>query len=315
MSKVYITDSVFKNTNPERRILEEIGAEVIELNCTDSSQIPVMAPDADALLTLYLPNISAEVMRSLPNLKGIVRYGIGVDTIDLQAAKELGIQVANVPDYCLDEVSDHAVALALSLVRKVALSSRRVKAGDYGLHYVSPMKGLRGSVVTVVGFGRIGKLIAKKMAAFNCRTQYVDPYVPGDETAEKVDMDTALASSDIIILQAPSIPETYHILNAEAFGKMKKTPYIVNTARGDLIDTDALERALKDGAIAGAALDVVEGTSKIESGFSLCKYENVLLTPHSAWYSEDALVALQVLAAEEIKRILSGLPVRSNVIK
>lgn len=313
--KVYVTDHVFKNLDPERAILKDMDCELIELSIKDSSELKEAAADAEVLLNTYLPNLSAEVMDSLPNLKGIVRYGIGVDTIDLQAAKERGIQVANVPDYCIDEVSDHAVALALTLVRKTALSSNRIKAGDYGLNYVHPIRGLRSSTVTVVGYGRIGKRIARKMEAFGCKLQFCDPFVESDELAAKVTLDEACENSDIIILQSPSVPETHHMLNVETFSKMQKKPYIVNTARGDLIDTAALEQALITGQISGAGLDVVEGYASLDADFSLCKYENVILTPHSAWVSEDALVALQSLAAQEVRRILKGEKLRSSVIR
>lgn len=313
--KVYVTDHVFKNLDPERAILRDMDCELVELSISDSSELGNVAADAEVLLNTYLPRISAEVMDSLPKLKGIVRYGIGVDTIDLQAAKERGIQVANVPDYCIDEVSDHAVALTLTLVRKTALSSNRIKAGDYGLSYVHPIRGLRSCTATIVGYGRIGRRIARKLEAFGCRLQFCDPFVESDELAEKVTLDEACESSDIIILQSPSVPETHHMLNAEVFSKMKKRPYIVNTARGDLIDTAALEQAIVKGQISGAGLDVVEGFSSLDADFSLCRYENIILTPHSAWVSEDALVALQSLAAEEVRRILRGEKVRSSVIR
>lgn len=312
--KVYVTDHVFKSLDPERSILADTDCDLIELSIRDASQIKNVAADAEVLLNTYLPNISGEVMDALPNLKGIVRYGVGVDTIDLQAAKERGIQVANVPDYCIDEVSDHAVTLALTLVRKTALSDRRIKSGDFSLSYVHPIRGLRSSTVTVIGYGRIGRKIARKMGIFGCALQFYDPYVESDALARKVTLDEAWETSDIIILQSPSTPETRHMLNAEAFSRMKKKPYIVNTARGDLVDTESLERAISSGQIAGAALDVVEGHAVFGADFCLCKYENVILTPHSAWVSEDALVALQSLAAEEVRRILKGEKVRSGMI-
>lgn len=315
MYKVYVTDHVYQNLEPARAILEPVGAQVIELKCTDSAQLKHLGQDADAILTTYLPNISGEVMDGMPKLKGIVRSGIGYDTIDLEAAKARGIQVANVPDYCLEEVSDQACALALSLARKITLSSQRIKSGDYSLNYVHPIRNLGKSVVTIFGYGRIGRLIAKKLSGFGCTLQFYDPFVGEDATARKVEMDAALESSDIIILQSPLTPETFHMLDDAAFSKMKRRPMIVNTARGELIDTAALERALKQGLISGAGLDVVEGYSSFGADYCLCKYENVILTPHSAWVSEDALVSLQKLAAEELRRIVLGQPVRSNVIR
>ena len=315
MYKVYITDHVFQDLVTTRAILDPVGAEVICLNCADSAQLPTLAGDADALLTTYLPNISGAVMDGMPRLKGIVRSGIGYDTIDLEAAKQRHIQVANVPDYCLEEVSDHACAIALSLARKIALSSQRIKSGDYGLDYVHPIRNIGRSTVTIFGYGRIGRRIAQKLSGFGCVLQFYDPYVNADALARKVDMDSALADSDIIILQSPSTPETYHLLDAAAFARMKRKPMVVNTARGDLIDTKALDDALRSGQISGAGLDVVEGMTTVDADFCLCRYENVILTPHSAWVSEDALESLQRLAAEELRRIVLGQPVRSSVIR
>lgn len=314
MYKVYITDHVYQNLAPARAILEPVGAQVIELQCTDSAQLKQLAPDADAILTTYLPDISGAVMDGMPGLKGIVRSGIGYDTIDLAAAKARGIQVANVPDYCLEEVSDHACAIALSLARRITLSSGRIKAGDYSLDYVHPIRNLGKSVVTIFGYGRIGRLIAKKLSGFGCRLQFYDPFVAQDAMAQKVEMKAALESSDIIILQSPLTKETWHMLDDATFSRMKRRPMIVNTARGELIDTAALERALQRGLISGAGLDVVEGHSAYGADYCLCKYENVILTPHSAWVSEDALDSLQRLAAEELRRIVLGEPVRSSVI-
>ena len=316
MAKLYITDHVFASLEPTYQVLQDTGAEIISLKCTDSTQLKELARDADALMTCYLPNINADVMDSMPNLKGIVRTGIGVDTIELTAAKQRGIQVANVPDYCLEEVSDHAVALTLALNRKIALSSNRIGCGDYGLEYVHPLKSLRSSVATIMGYGRIGRRIAAKLSAFGCVLQFYDPYVSEDGgVARKVDFQTALEESDIIILQSPSTPQTHHLLNGEAFGLMKKKPYIVNAARGDLIDTQALESALENGIIAGAGLDVVEDLNALNKDCFLCKCENVILTPHSAWVSEDAMVELQRLSAMEVKRILAGEPVKNSVIR
>ena len=307
MKKVYVTDHVFETLEPMHSILEPMGAEVIELkDCTDSAQLAVRAPDADALFTTFLPDISGPVMDSMPNLKGIVRSGIGYDTIDVEAAKARGIQVANVPDYCLDEVSDHACALTLSLTRKVTMSSDRIKSGDYNISYVHPIRNISRCVITICGYGRIGRVIARKLSSFRPVLQFYDPYVEKDELARKVSFEEALETSDIIILQSPSTPETYHLLDDAAFSRMKKRPFIVNTARGDLIETAALERALQNGLVSGAGLDVVEGYSSYGADFCLCKYENVILTPHSAWTSEDALVALQVKSAEELGRIISG---------
>ena len=315
MMKLCITDHVFRDLDITHQVLDDLGVEIVDLHCSHAAQLTELAQDTDALMTCYLPGINAEVMAHMPKLKGIVRTGIGVDTIDLDAAKRRGIQVANVPDYCLDEVSDHAVALILTLNRKIALSSGRIKRGDYGLGYVRPIKALRNNTVAVLGYGRIGKRIAAKLSAFGCHLLFYDPFVEADNRAQKVDLDTALEESDIIVLQMPSTSQTRHMLDRTAFAKMKKTPIIVNAARGDLIDTKALEDALETGIVSGAGLDVIEDIEELKADSFLCKCENVILTPHSAWVSDDAMAELQRLSAMEIRKILKGEPVRNSVIR
>jgi len=326
MYKVYVSDHVFENLEPEQAILNEVGAQIISLECKSNVDLIEKAKDADALLTTYLPSINADVMDAMKNLKVIVRYGIGVNTIDLDAATKRGIQVANVPDYCLQEVSDHAVALTLDMIRKVTMSCNRIKQqGEYDLVYLKPIITLQNADISIIGFGRIGRLIAQKLAGFGCRLYFYDPYVNEEivdisvnlnnngSYVKKVKFEEALAISDVIILQAPSTKENYHMLDERAFGLMKKKPYIINTARGELIDNQALVNALKEGIISGAALDVVEGMPPVKKDDELLKFENVILTPHSAWFSENALVQLQKSAAMEVLCALKGEWVKSLV--
>ncbi|MDD5603126.1 MAG: C-terminal binding protein [Eubacteriales bacterium] len=319
MYKVYITDTIFENMEPETEILAEIGAEVISLNCTNAAELKEKAKDADALLNTYLPGIDGYIMDSMKNLKVIVRYGIGINTIDIGAATKRGIQVANVPDYCLHEVSDHAVALALDLVRKITMSNTRIKKNqDYSLAYLKPIRGMQRAIVTIIGFGRIGKLIATKLAGFGCSIHFYDPFLEKDYCNDgllvrKSNFNETIENSDIIIIQAPSTKDNYHMLDAKAFSRMKKKPYIINTARGELIDRKALVEALKQGSISGAALDVVENMPPVKADDELLRFDNVILTPHSAWFSENALTQLQRLAAAEVLRALKGEWVRSLI--
>lgn len=326
MYKVYVTDHVFENLEPEKEILSEVGAELISLECKDSSELKVKAKDADALLTTYISSINNEVMNSMENLKVIVRYGIGYNTIDLDAATKRGIQVANVPDYCLHEVSDHAVTLTLDIVRKVTMSNNRIKQkGEYELGYLKPVISMQDAKISVIGFGRIGRLIAGKMAGFGSRINFYDPFVNEEKVriavgldnknifAEKVTFEEAMETSDIIILQAPSTKENYHMMDNKAFGMMKKKPYVVNTARGELICNESLVNALKGSKISGAALDVAEGMPPVNMNDELLGFENVILTPHSAWFSVRALEQLQRLAATEVLRVLKGGWVKSLV--
>lgn len=311
MFKVYISDYVFADLEPEKEILKDI-AQVIPLQCSSNIELAQKATDADALMNTYLDHIDATVMDAMKNLKVIVRYGVGANTIDLDAATARGIQVANVPDYCMDEVSDHAVALALDIIRKISLSSNRIKQNaDYSLSYVNPVLPLKDAAATIFGFGRIGRLIAKKLNAFGCNLRFFDPYINEDcdcdgTSVKKVSIEEAFAESDIIVLQSPLTKETYHMLNENAFAMMRKKPYIINTSRGELIDTQALICALKTGIISGAALDVVEDITPLNPENELFKFENVILTPHSAWVSGNSLRQLQVLAAMEVERALKG---------
>jgi D-3-phosphoglycerate dehydrogenase len=317
MYKVYITDYIFENFNPEKSSLQDVDCELIPLQCKTAAELIAQAKDADALLNCYLGGIDAQVMDAMPNLKVIVRYGIGFNTIDINAAAERGIQVANVPDYCLDEVSDHAVALALALIRKITLSHNRIKGEqDYGIGYLKPVLPLRGAKLAIFGFGRIGKLIAAKMHPFGCAILFCDPFIPADVqmegfSARKVSPDEVYAEADIIVLQAPATSENYHLLDAGAFAKMRRKPYIVNCARGELIDEKALADALQTGQIAGAGLDVLESMPPVSPDNPLLKFDNVILTPHSAWVSANSLGELQRLAALEVARALKGGVVKS----
>jgi D-3-phosphoglycerate dehydrogenase len=317
MYKVYTTDYVFENFDPEKESLKDVDCELIPLQCKTAAEVAAQAKDCDALLNCYLPGIDASVMDAMPNLKVIVRYGIGFNTIDLDAATARGIQVANVPDYCLDEVSDHAVAITLSLVRKVTMSSNKImREGDYSIGYLKSMLPLRGTKVSILGFGRIGKLIASKLHPFGVEAFFYDPFIPEDVqlegfTVRKITLDEAYAESDIIILQAPVTKENNHMLNAEAFAKMKRKPYVINCARGELVDEAALVDALTAGKISGAGLDVVESMPPVKQDNPLLKFDNVILTPHSGWISAKSLGELQRLAALEVARVLKGGVVKS----
>jgi D-3-phosphoglycerate dehydrogenase len=319
MYKIYVSDHIFENFNQEREALKDIDCEIIPLQCKTTEELKLQAKDADALLNTYLPGINGEVMDAMPNLKVIVRYGIGYNTIDVGAASVRGIQVANVPDYCLDEVSDHAVALMLDVVRKTTMSNNRIKKdGDYSLGYLKPILPLKDAKVGIIGFGRIGVLIAQKLFAFGCNIRFYDPYVPGDRqfenfTAYKASLDKIYENSDIIMLQAPATKENYHMLDSGSFNKMKRRPYIVNCARGELINEEALIHALKIGQILGAGLDVLESIPPVSLENELLQFENVVLTPHSAWVSAASSAKLQYLAAMEVARVLKGGVVKSLI--
>ncbi|MBI2841999.1 MAG: C-terminal binding protein [Armatimonadetes bacterium] len=306
--RVAVTDYVFPNLEPEREILAEIGAEVV--GCRDASreEVTELVRGADAVLNTYFKPIDADMLDAMPGCRIIVRYGIGVDTIDIPAATQRGIMVANVPDYCTDEVSDHAMALLLALLRRISQSDHNVRSGNWDLDALRPLRRISALTIGLIGMGRIGRAIASKVAAFGPQVIFYDPYCDADPllTAKAVDLLELLRSSDAIIVQAPANQETMHLLNSAAFDAMERKPVIVNCARGELIDTNALIDALDRGQISGVGLDVIEGAPPVAEDSPLLRYENVILTPHSAWFSGEALVSLQRLAAMEVARALQG---------
>jgi len=235
--------------------------------------------------------------------------------VDLAAATEAGIVVTKVPDYCIDEVSDHAMALLLAAARKIPFANSRVHAGRWEMRAVVPIHRLRGSVLGLAGFGRIPQLVAPKAKAFGLRVVAYDPYVPADVFAaagvESVSFEELLKISDFISIHTPLMPETNRLFRAETFQKMKPTAYLINTARGPIIDEADLARALDAGQLAGAALDVM--TQEPPANSPLFGRDNVILTPHTSFYSEESLVDLQTKAAEEVVRVLSNQPPRNPV--
>jgi D-3-phosphoglycerate dehydrogenase / 2-oxoglutarate reductase len=307
--KVVVTDYVFPTLDPERTILGEAGAELIAAQCKSPEEVIALARGADAMLNTYYKPVDGAVMDAMPGCRIIVRYGIGVDSIDLAAATQRNIAVANVPDYCIDEVSDHALAMALALLRKLAFSDRRLREGAWQLGPLKPLRRIRTLTFGIIGMGRIGRAIAAKAAAFGPAIVFHDPYfkgplpVPG---ARAVSLDELYALADAVIVQAPATPQTHHLLADDAFARMQRCPVIVNCARGELIDTAALIRALDAGRVSGAGLDVIEGMPPLPADSPLRRFDNVLLTPHSAWLSETALEDLQRLAALEVARALRG---------
>ena len=311
---VVVSDSVFPNLDPAREVLATIGAKLQMAQEPTPEAIVRAATAADALLVTYA-KITAEMIRQMKRCRIISRFGIGVDNVDIPAATDAGIVVTKVPDYCIDEVSDHAVALLLSLVRKIPFSNAQVHAGKWAMPAVVPIHRLRGSVLGLVGFGRIPQLVAPKAKAFGVRVVAFDPYVPPEiftrAGVESVDFTQLLKISDYVSIHSPLLPETRGLFNADAFRQMKPTAYLINTARGPIVDEAALAAALDAGHLAGAALDVMPQEPPVNS--PLLGRANVIITPHTSFYSEESLVDLQVKAAEEVVRILGGQAPRNPV--
>ena len=305
---VVVTDSPFPSLDPAKKALEDANAEVIQAPSSSEEDIIKSAEYADAILVTYA-KLNENILRSLKNCKAIGRFGIGVDNIDLKVAGELGISVNYVPDYCLDEVSDQAMAMIISMARKIPQSNKLVQSGRWEMPAVVPMYRLRGKTVGLIGFGNIPRLMTPKAQAFGFNVIAADPYAPKELfekfNVESVTMDELYERSDYISVHAPLLPETKGLVNKEAFIKMKKTAIIVNTARGPLIDEKDLIEALDNKEIGGAGLDVVE-TEPLPEDSALIGRDNVILAPHTAFYSVEALEELQTKAASDVARVLNG---------
>jgi D-3-phosphoglycerate dehydrogenase len=311
---VAVSDSVFPNLDPARQVLSSIGAELRMADEPTPDAIVRVSGPADALLVTYA-KITADMIRQMPRCRIISRFGIGVDNVDLAAATGAGIVVTKVPDYCIDEVSDHTLALLLALVRKIPSSSARTHAGRWEMKAVVPIHRLRGSTLGLVGFGRIPQLVAPKAQSFGMTVVAYDPFAPADAFAranvKPVELAELFAVSDYVSLHTPLVPETRGLINTDTLRQMKRGAYVVNTARGPIIDEAALAAALDSGHLAGAALDVM--TQEPPPSSPLFGRDNVIITPHTSFYSEESLVELQVKAAQEVVAVLSGKSPRNPV--
>jgi len=305
---IAVTDSPFPSLNPARAALARVDPELRMASSSSADDILAVAREADAVLVTYA-KLPGELLRRLTRCKAIGRFGLGVDNIDIKAAAELGISVTYVPDYCMHEVSDHAIALLLALARKITLSNKLVQSGRWEMPAVVPIHRLAGQVLGLIGFGNIPRALAPKAKALGLRVVAHDPYVAREALAnagiEGMSFDDLLALSDFVSIHAPLSPATRGLLNSQAFGKMKRGALLINTARGPLVDEDALIAALDSGHLGGAALDVV-ATEPLAASSKLIGRDNVILTPHTAFYSVEALNELQTKCASDVARVLCG---------
>jgi D-3-phosphoglycerate dehydrogenase len=305
---IAVTDSPFPSLDPAKAALARVDPELRMAKSASAEDILAVARDADAILVTYA-KLPGELLRQLTRCKAIGRFGLGVDNIDIAAATALGMTVTYVPDYCMQEVSDHAMALLLSLVRKVPLSNKLVQSGRWEVPPIVPIHRLSGRVLGLVGFGNIPRALAPKAKAFGLRVVTHDPYASADVLVqagvEGVGFDALLGTADFVSIHAPLMPATRGLFAAEVFAKMKKGAFLVNTARGPLVDEDALIAALDSGHLGGAALDVVT-TEPLAKDSKLLGRDNVILTPHTAFYSVEALDELQTKCATDVARVLSG---------
>jgi D-3-phosphoglycerate dehydrogenase len=305
---IAITDSPFPSLDPAKTALARLDPEYRMAKSPSADDILAVAKDADAVLVTYA-KLPGELLRQLTRCKAIGRFGLGVDNIDLPAAKELGIAVNYVPDYCLREVSDHAMALLLALARKIPLSNQLVQSGRWEVSPIVPLHRLEGRVLGLIGFGNIPRALAPKAKAFGLHVVVHDPYISPEvleaAAVEDASFDALLGMSDFVSIHAPLTPATRGLIDAAAFAKMKPGALLINTARGPLIDEGALLAALDSGKLGGAALDVV-ATEPLAKDSPLLGRDNVILTPHTAFYSVEALEELQTKCASDVARVLCG---------
>jgi D-3-phosphoglycerate dehydrogenase len=306
--KVVITDYIYGEPDEEARILGAIGAELELHDCKTEDEVLEVTRDADGVLNTYAP-MPRRVIEGLRECKAIARYGIGFDTIDVDAATEKGIAVMNVPTYCVDEVADHALALILAASRKVLHFDRSIRSGRWDWRDGKPIQRLRTQTLGLVAVGRIGRALVERIRPIGMRVIAFDPYVPDDKMKEMgiepVSLDELLAESDIISVHTPLTKETRHMLAYEQFRKMKRTAILVNTSRGPVINVSDLARALEEKHIALAALDVLEKEPPAKDD-PILKLENVILTPHTAFYSEGSVRESKITASGDVARVLTG---------
>lgn len=305
---VYVVGPGYGSYDTEGAILAPSGVAAVETTTPEAADFPEALERADALLVRQEP-IDRAIVERLGRCQVIVRYGIGVDNIDLQAARERRIYVANTPGYGLDEVSTHALALLLAVARRVPARDRATRAGAWNVGQDEPMHSLSGRTLGLVGYGGIARAFQKKMAPFAPRrTLVVDPYLAHDPPGvERVDIATLCAEADVISLHAPLTSETRHVIGVSELARMRPTTILVNTARGGLVDEEALVAALREHRIFGAGIDVFEREPP-PLDHPLLALDNVVLSDHTAWYSESSVRELQTRAAQEIARVFAGRP-------
>lgn len=301
MPTVAITDYSFPTLELESGILDSAGIALRSGQCKTPETLIPMVQGADAVITQFAP-VTAHVIAAMDRAKVIVRYGIGVDNVDLDAAKQRGIPVCNVPDYCIDEVADHTLAFLLATTRQVLPNCLHIRDGKWGLAgSLDQLRTLRDQTVGIVGFGRIGREVAARLVPFKCRRLVFDPVVPAESIrlagCEPVTLDALLSGSDIVTLHCPSTPQTRRILNASSLAAMKTGAIVINLARGDLIETAALVSALQSGKISAAAMDVCD-PEPIPLDSPLRSLPNVITASHIASASPKAVKTLRETAAK-----------------
>ena len=317
MPKIAITDYTFPDLSLEEAVLRPAGIEIVSFKEKRSpAELADLVRNADTVIAQFAP-VNAEVVAAMTKAKAIVRYGIGFDNVDFNAARERGIPVCNIPDYCIDEVADHALAFILAITRQVVPNALDIRAGKWGLATpLTAMSALKHLTIGIVGFGRIGREVVARLLAFKARVLVFDPVVAADEIAKSgavaASFDELLAQSDIVSPHCPSTPKTKQLFNAAVFAKMKAGSIFINVGRGDLADSAAITAALQSGHLAGAALDVFD-PEPIPADHPIRTMPNVILAAHIASASPPAVKTLRETAARIALMAVRGEPLPNIV--
>lgn len=299
--KVLVTDADYASLDIESEVLAAAGHQLVAASCRTPEEVIAAAAGVDALLVQFAP-ITAEVFEALPQLRLLSRYGVGVDVVDTEAARDHGVWVCNVPDYGTTEVAMHAVAMLLALLRNVAGHDREVRAGHWDYHLGGQLRRPGSLTLGVVGLGRIGGMAAERAAPWFGAVVGYDPYLTDSDwpnRLERLSLEDLFARSSAITLHLPLTDTTRGLVGTDLLGRMPNGSYLVNTARGGLVDLDALLEALESGRLAGVALDVLPQEPPPQD-HPLLTHPRALITPHVAWYSAEAEVELRRKAAQNI---------------
>ena len=324
MPTVAITDYTFPDLSFEEAVLRPAGVEIVSFKeKRPPAEVAELVREADAVIAQFA-SVNADVVNAMTKAKAIVRYGIGFDNVDCNAARERGIAVCNIPDYCIDEVADHTLAFILAITRQVVPNALDMRAGKWGLATpVSAMAALKHLTIGIVGFGRIGREVVRRLLAFKARVLVFDPVVPAAEIEQlgaqpAASFEQLLAESDVVSPHCPSTPKTKQLFNAGAFARMKAGSIFINVGRGDLADSAAITAALQSGHLAGAALDVFD-PEPIPADHPIRTMPNVILASHIASASPPAVktlretaarIALQAVRGEALPNVVNGVAMR-----
>lgn len=306
MYKVVITDYYYPNLDEERKVFKNTGIEIIDCKgkCNNEGDVIKYTKNADAIITQFVP-ITKKVIGNLTNCKIVVRYAIGLDNIDIAEATKKKIMVANVPDYCIEEVSNQALSLMLAVLRKLTIADRETRKGNWSYENTKPLYRLSKMNLGIIAFGKIAREFVKKAEVLGFKNIFIyDPYFKDSKKFPNykfVSLKYLLENSNIISIHAPSTKDTKHLINKNTIKLMKNGVYLINTSRGDLISENDLFEALRENKFSGVGLDVLS-KEEIEKSNPLLQFDNVVLTPHMGWYSVDSIKELQRKVAEQVKK-------------